>query len=370
MENNKITVLFLMEYSNDGNSNSSSSSSSISSRNSINSEAENIEEENNADSLLLPLLLYMSNELEESGFIPISGQSPGTRPICAKLSFYVFLWYISNTEPLRTISERFYISISSVFRILRRVAAWFVTKSDEVIVWPSEQVIPVIVNKFRSKKGLKSVLGAIDSTHIGILKPIVDARFYCNRKKSFSINLQAVVDCDLRFRNIYCGEPGSLHDAHVFRKSLLYDTATVHKAALFPGKTFLLGDSAYSSLSWVVPTFKDNGHLSEEQHQFNYRHSSTRIVVEQAFGLLKERFRRLKFFTEYRKIGFITDSVVAACVLHNLCISENSNFNFEQCNDTNFVHVGSEEINSGNEIIDRRTLLFRELFPLQYKFIY
>lgn len=45
---------------------------------------------------------------------------------------------------------------------------------------------------------------------------------YCNRKKSYSIILQAVVTSDMRFTNIYCGEPGSLHDARVLRRSSLY----------------------------------------------------------------------------------------------------------------------------------------------------
>lgn len=56
-------------------------------------------------------------ELEASAFIP--SHTFGRKPISAKLSFLLFLWYIANTEPLRSISDRFNISISSVFRVLR-----------------------------------------------------------------------------------------------------------------------------------------------------------------------------------------------------------------------------------------------------------
>lgn len=56
------------------------------------------------------------------------------------------------------------------------------------------------------------------------------------------------------------------------------------KRILFPGETFLLGDSAYPSLPWLVPPFRDNGHLTPQQTDFNFIHSSTRITVEKAFG--------------------------------------------------------------------------------------
>lgn len=70
-------------------------------------------------------------ELELSGFIP--SHPFGMKPISAKLSFLLFLWHIANTKPLRTMSDRFNISISSVFRVLRRVIAWLLTKVDEII---------------------------------------------------------------------------------------------------------------------------------------------------------------------------------------------------------------------------------------------
>jgi len=61
-------------------------------------------------------VLILIDELEASAFIPL--HTFGRKLISAKLSFLLFLWYIANTEPLRTLSDRFGISISSVFRIL------------------------------------------------------------------------------------------------------------------------------------------------------------------------------------------------------------------------------------------------------------
>jgi len=51
--------------------------------------------------------------------------------------------------------------------------------------------------QFRQTRGINNVLEAIDFTHIQIVKPAINARNYCNRKKYFSINLQAVVDANV-----------------------------------------------------------------------------------------------------------------------------------------------------------------------------
>lgn len=62
------------------------------------------------------------------------------------------------------------------------------------------------------------------------------------------------------FTNIYCGEPESLHDARVLRRSPLHEVSQNNKENVFPNNTFLIGDSAYPSLSRLVLPFRDNGH--------------------------------------------------------------------------------------------------------------
>ncbi|XP_044596825.1 protein ALP1-like isoform X2 [Cotesia glomerata] len=155
--------------------------------------------------------------------------------------FLVFLWFLSNTEPLRTLADRFDISISSVHRVLRRVLAWILTKLDDVVKWPeNNDEVLTICNGFYSKKQIPNILGAIDSTHIRIEKPADNGNDFFNRKKYCSINLQAVVDSRTRFTNVYCGEPGSLHDARVFRRSSLYHSAIENEEILFPNDTFII----------------------------------------------------------------------------------------------------------------------------------
>lgn len=66
----------------------------------------------------------------------------------------------------------------------------------------------------------------------------------------------------------------------------------------------------------MVP-YRDNGHLTQAQRNFNYKLSSCRIIIENAFGILKQRFRQL-YHCKLRNIVRMVQVIHACCVLHNL----------------------------------------------------
>lgn len=68
-----------------------------------------------------------------------------------------------------------------------------------------------------------------------------------------------------KFIDIHVGEPGSLHDYHVFKRSALY---TELENSYNP-KYYLLADSAYALTSYLISPFKDYGTLTEKQKSFN-----------------------------------------------------------------------------------------------------
>nr|XP_006812688.1 PREDICTED: putative nuclease HARBI1-like [Saccoglossus kowalevskii] len=84
-----------------------------------------------------------------------------------------------------------------------------------------------------------------------------------------------------------------------------------------PPNLHLLGNSAYALSTYVLTPYRDNGHLNAVEKQFNKCHSSTRVDIERAFGLLKCKFRRLKYLDMYL-LTEIPTVIVAACVLHNI----------------------------------------------------
>lgn len=96
----------------------------------------------------------------------------------------------------------------------------------------------------------------------------------------------------------------------------------------FPNDTHLLGDSAYSLQRHVMVPYRDNGHLTVEQTYYNKQLSSSRMMVERTIGLLKGRWRRLLDKLPMRRIDLIPYFIMAACVLHNICLKRQDTFEF------------------------------------------
>jgi hypothetical protein len=88
----------------------------------------------------------------------------------------------------------------------------------------------------------------------------------------------------------------------------------------FPGDSHLLGDGAYAIHPHLMVPFRDNGHLTLRQINFNMRLSQARQTIERAFGLLKGRFRSLRDKLSIHTISKIPEYIVACCVLHNVCV--------------------------------------------------
>lgn len=123
---------------------------------------------------------------------------------------------------------------------------------------------------------------------------------------------------DMKVIDVFCGFPGSVHDAQVFRNSPLFVDAERNRDLLFPGNSHLTGDAAYPLKPWILTPYKDNGRLTRQQQHYKFIHSSTWMVVERSLALLKNRFRKLKTSMLKQKIKDVPVVVVAACVLHNI----------------------------------------------------
>ncbi|KAL6420744.1 hypothetical protein ACFW04_013865 [Cataglyphis niger] len=143
-----------------------------------------------------------------------------------------------------------------------------------------------------SYSGFPKIIGTIDGTHINILAPRVEPASYVNRKGHHSIQLQAMCNHKAHFIHCFVGHPGSVHDKRVFRFSELQDW--LGNPEKFPDDCHILGDAAYKLHQNVIVPYRDNGHLTPRQINFNFCHSSARIVIERAFGLLKTRFRSIR----------------------------------------------------------------------------
>lgn len=109
-----------------------------------------------------------------------------------------------------------------------------------------------------------------------------------------------------------------MHDARVFRVSPLFRTMNGERP-LISRSQHLIGDSAYPLLCNLMTPFRDNGHLTRSQSTYNIKLSSIRSIIERSFGLLKTKFRRLKYL-DIADFDLGMEMIAAACVLHNFII--------------------------------------------------
>ena len=227
----------------------------------------------------------------------------------------VLLWFMASLDKYSSIADRFGMSESTACIAVHTLLG-FVHENllRKIIVWPSAPEQQEIKSIYSEVKQFPGVIGFIDGTHIQITQPSERGYDYYNRKDYYSVVLQGVVREDMRFTDVYAGWPGKVHDARVFRNSPLGQNG-----ADICGDGHMLGDSAYPNLPYLLSPFRDNGHLTDTQKNFNRVHSSMRVTVERAFGLLKGRFVRLQNINQ-KNIEIIVQTILTACVLHNLCI--------------------------------------------------
>ena len=249
------------------------------------------------------------------------------KPLTVEERMAITLWRLGTNIEYRTIAHLYGVGLSTVCVVVHQVCHAIVrTLSRRYIRLPTGEDAQVIVDGFLSKWGFPQCMGAVDGSHIPIIAPHTDPLDYYNRKGFHSVVLQAVVDHEYKFLNIFVGWPGSCHDARIFANSEIFVKG--EEGSLLPNTTqrisrvdvpvVLLGDPAYPLLRWLMKPFSDLGRLTREQQRFNYCLSRARVVVECAFGRLKGRWRCLLKRNDSH-LSFVPTIVTTCCVLHNLC---------------------------------------------------
>jgi hypothetical protein len=175
---------------------------------------------------------------------------------------------------------------------------------------------------------MPNVMGAIDGTHISIAKPFgaYSKGYFFHNIRRYNVVAQVMVDNQKRFMDVYVGLPRNVLNYHVSRKSKLCQCA-IHKGFFhitigsYNGiPPYLLGNMKYPLLSWLMTLHKEDGevHLVLELF-YNRKHNRGRLVVENAFGILKQNFIKLLKETKLH-ITIVLDVFSTCCLLHNLSL--------------------------------------------------
>ena len=228
--------------------------------------------------------IFLCRELRDH----LQRQRVARDPLSVEQRVAISLWRLGTNVEYRTISHLFGVGVSTVCVVLHEFCSAVVNvMTAKYINIPAGEHLKRIINGFLTKWDFPQCIGAIDGSHIPVIAPKEHPLDYFNRKGYHSVLLQALVDHEYRFLDIYVGWPGSVHDARVLADSSLYNKC--ESGNFLPkwdrrlGNTnvplVILGDPAYPLRPWLMKPFSDTG-LTIKQRTFNYQLSrSLRISV-------------------------------------------------------------------------------------------
>ena len=259
--------------------------------------------------------------------------------ICGEVRLAITLRMLAGASYL-DISCIFGVSYKHVHTIFMHVLKYWLC-NDSVYKYKLSDILEneldmYNVSKFfasgRSGGILAGVLGALDGWLVKIQCPslnrdgVSNCGGYFSRKGFFALNVLVIVDKHKRVLWRCIGARGSEHDSSAFKSTNLYkklvdialdENGRTHRNS-FNVPFYLIGDSAFSSAPFMVVPY-DNAHPGSSQDAFNFIHSSSRIIVECAFGEIDSRWGI--FWRPLRSNLANHKFVIDACMrLHNFII--------------------------------------------------
>ena len=141
-------------------------------------------------------------------------------PVTVEERVAVTVWKLATNIEYRTLASLFGLGRSTVGKIVLETCNIMTTKLlARYVHLPEGTRLREIVDGFEVCWGFPQVAGAIDGTHVPVIKPQDNPSDYYNRKGFYSIIMQAVVDYRGLFLDTYIGWPGKVHDARVFSEN-------------------------------------------------------------------------------------------------------------------------------------------------------
>lgn len=233
-----------------------------------------------------------------------------TYKICTHVVLLVYLF--------RSVGSRFDLPKGTLHACFIRVLHALNCLGPAVITWPDADRRKVISTNLKRLGGLKGVVGIVDSTYIRVKAPSNS-----DRNISYGITLQGICDDECQFTDCFAGYPTSVADTRIFRQSDIYKAFVSNRSDYFSPKEYIIGDEDYEIKPFCVSPYNKSGVYARWHSEFNQRHAQTRKVIERTFGLFFGRFRRFRDL-DMSKTDHIPATIIAACVLHNICLTQPS----------------------------------------------
>ncbi|KAA0721497.1 hypothetical protein E1301_Tti020112 [Triplophysa tibetana] len=251
------------------------------------------------------------------------------RAITARERLSLTLRFLITGHTFRSLSLQYPVGGSTVsIIVLETCAALHQVMKDRFLKTPdTEDDWRRIAKRFEERWQFPHCLGALDAKHIHIQ---ASAKNACPSQNF--LMMSAVVDADLKFIYADVGSRASESDAGVFVQSDLCRALDQNLLRLPPPEPLpetnqaipyvFVGDPTYPLRCDLMRPYPQKD-MDHGRRVFNYRVSRARSMVENAFGILANRFRvfRSNICLEPEKVVKIT---MAALCVHNFLLERRS----------------------------------------------
>ena len=215
--------------------------------------------------------------------------------------------YLASGDSMNGLATRFRLGNSTVQEIIKNTcdAIWEEFAPIELKPLTTEDW-KRIESRYAQRWNFPNCVGALDGKHIVIQAPNNSGSMFNNYKGTFSVVLMALVDADYKFTHVDIGDYGSNSDGGIFKISK-FGQAFMNNELGIPGSKTLdnwpeegvlphciVADEAFPlRCDLMRPYSRTNIRqtLPKDQRIFNYRLSRARRIVENAFGILAQRWR-------------------------------------------------------------------------------
>lgn len=192
---------------------------------------------------------------------------------------------------------------------------------------PTKEIWKKSAELFETKWKFPNCIGSIDGKHVTIKCPNKSgSNYYCYLKK-FSIVLMAIAGADYKFVCVDIGGYGKNSDSGIFEASNMGrrfedGIMNIPNGKALPGQNdscpyVLIGDEGFALKPYLMRPFPYRQSRRDPQKEnFNTRLCKARRVVENAFGILAQKWRIF-----FRPMEVSVESVIlivkTCCILHN-----------------------------------------------------
>ena len=267
-----------------------------------------------------PVFKYLAQQLRQTGWIKDNECITVSRQIPVDFKVAVAIFHLAQGGSWFQTAMAAGISSDTVREYTREVCEGIVEViKPQCMRKPTPEELVEVQRRFADRRHIANVGGAVDGTHVPFQPSSkVFMEDFHNYKGWYSILVVAVVNSFYMFVDAEVGHPGRMSDSTATLSSDFYHNFLQDREGWLGTNGMLISDGAFSAGDFVLTPYPGNA-LNNRQVWFNFAFSSTRMYVEQTFGMWKSRWR-VCIKESQCSHRMITLMAMATMVLHNMCM--------------------------------------------------